>query len=364
MIGLSRHIKCLLLLVGVTIASASCMGVIDLNDDICDYNVQLRYDYNLENTSSINQVVRYVKTLEEYIFDNEGRLYAINPLALDICTGQWVSELTLPPGRYSVIAVGNRTAMSRTHDRFSDLKIGVTRREDMMLTLTERSTNGSDDGRNFSSCGRIFHGYRTFSVEAGHTSLIRVDMVHSHLDLRFTIRWKGNKTPVDTNDFYVILKDLPSEYNLMPEYIYPTTTACKEFDCDIHDEYNRMCHNVRHHITQVRKNDNVTSYREDVVMRGNEIMGQTISYRIRNMGDDRVRTTISLYSAGTTLNTKPVQLMKEIHLNNFLNRNYIDLDQTLKQQYHIVFEINPDTGEVHVRFAEIADWDEGGGIAG
>lgn len=360
---IQRHIR-LLALGALALLTASCQGLISHYDPpICDYTVQLQYHYNLENTATGNLFERYVKSLDAYIFDEAGVLYAIEPVTTDECTGSWVTELLLPPGKYSVIAVGNRSAMSRIHDNSEELMIGTTHRDDLLLTLTNRSVNGSDDGRYCANTGRLYHGYRTFSVSPTDISYVRVDMVHSHLDLRYTIRWKNNKYPVNSNDFFVILRDLPSEYKLMPEYIYPDKNTCEEFDCGTHELYNSVCQTPRQHIPQVRYDCNTMDHRRNVTLFGNAISGQTLTYRIRNCGEGRIETKISLWRDNSSRTGEAEQLMKEISLNDFLNRSRIDLDRTLKQQYHIVFEIDYDTGQVSAWFSTISDWDEGGGLS-
>lgn len=361
-----KYIRRLALFTTVTLLAVSCKGMIEHFDPpACEYTVQLQYHYNQENTSLDNQFARYVKSLEAYIFDENGILYAIESVKADECSGEWVTELTLPPGKYSVIAVGNRSIMSRTHDQGKDVVIGTTKREDMLLTLETRSVNGHDDGSNFLNTGRLYHGYRTFSILPDAPSFVRVDMVHSHLDLRFTIRWKGNAAPNNTGDFYVLLTDVPSQYGLMPEYIYEQPkAACQLHDATSggHDSYNSTCLEVRHHIVTVQKTENVVSHRNDVYLSDNVISGQALTYRLRNAASDCTATKISLWRENGARSGTPERLMKEIHLNDFLNRSFEDLDLTLKQQYHIVFEIDPATGQVETSFANIADWNEGGGL--
>ena len=355
------HIKRIVLFTALfPVLLTSCIrGVIDRHE-ICTYNVQIVYHYNQENTSPINQISRFVRSLDEYLFDSDGVLYAIHPKTLDICTGEWISELMLPPGRYTVISMGNSGATNTTTDSGMPLQVGVTKREDVLHTLVTPSANGD-----YINSDRLYHGYRTFSVESGKQSYVRVDMVHSHLDLRYTIYWKGNAAPANTNDFYVILKDVPSEYHIMPEFVYPVAGSLSEtYDALLLDEYALESRDVRHHITTVEKVSNIINYQRDVIMFGNYISGQTISYRLRNSGHGGTESTLSLYSRTPDSSNQPTRLMKEIPLNDYLNRSYVDLNLTLKQQYHLVFVIDPDTGLVDVMFAEIADWDEGGTIGG
>lgn len=327
----------LLLSVGLT----SCVeGILDhVGVAECDYTVQIRYDYNAENTSSTNLLTTYIGSLDEFLFDEDGILYAVRPLAVDECTGQWVSEYDLPPGRYSVIAIGNRSDMSV----INDARIGHTRREDMLMTLTTANPSNDTD--------RLYHGYRTFTVVPNGVSNVRVDMVHSHCIIRFRIRWKNNTPPM--GNYYSVMKYIPSEYSLMPEYYYPKPfEACTKHIPESSDPYSQAPQSVRHHITTVHANRDLLDH--TIALKRNvdgEVIGQFVMYRIKNEN----HPTMSLHT-GTTRASE--QVMKDIDLQRYFLDQGIDHDSSLKQEYNI--EIMIDGDRVSVMSVTIGDWQEGG----
>ena len=327
----------------------SCSDYIDkYGNPECDYTVQIRYDYNRENTSDTNLLDTYIQSMEEYIFDGDGILYAVNPVTVDVCDGTWHSDLDLPPGRYSLITVGNRTSMSEISDNGTTPQIGTTRREDMLLTLENESQTNSGRGW-FENCGRLFHTYRTFSVEPYQASFVRADMVHSHCVIRFTIRWRGTP-PANAYQYYIRMLNVPSEYNLMPEFIYPQPGAVCEYHTNQSDHYEASSNAVIHHIPTVHNDRNIVTHRREVNRTMNDIQGETVTYRLREAG----QTMFGLFTENGT------RVMKDIHINDFLNRMEVDLDHTLRQEYEIIFEIDDQNGTVHVFFPQVGDWDEGG----
>lgn len=342
-----QHIKCIFLFCVLLCLAASCYDVED-DREVCEYNTQLLYHYNRENTSSVDLMSKYVSSLTEYIFDENGILVHMRSVEIDTCTATYISTLNLEPGRYSVIAVGNQSSMSEVSDRYSLMRIGETHRDNVLLTLKNQGTRY--DNGDFMNCGRLFHTYRTFSVSASDQTRVKADMVHSHCVIRFTIKWRGTP-PANAGDYFVRLKDVPSEYNLMPEFIYARPgEAYALHDCVAHDRYNRICQGVIHHIPRVHNDCNAVTYRRDVKRITNEIMGETITYRLRD-------TEEAMFSLHTTDGTR---VMKDVHINHFLHTMGIDLDHSLRQEYDIVFEIDDENDKVYVYFTHVSDWDEGG----
>ena len=136
--SITRHIGKLLLFAGLLLSAAGCYDL-EGEREICDYNLLLRYDYNEENSATENMIKYYVYTIDEYIFDEDGILFLHNRFTPDICREMMNSEVMLPPGRYSVIAVGNEDDRSATTDRATGSAPvkGVTHRDDMRLTLDD-----------------------------------------------------------------------------------------------------------------------------------------------------------------------------------------------------------------------------------
>ena len=357
----------------ILLLTTSCEGLLGRYDDKeCDYNVRIFYHYNRENMSRDNVLPTYVKWMTEYIFDANEVLLMINPLLVDECDGTYFSELNLPPGRYSIITVGNGTSMSEITDKSSESapQIGVTHREDMLLslmhetqTLLTNETESRADRGYFDNCGRLYHGYRTFTIAPAELSHIRVDMVHSHCVINYTIRWKNiPSTPTNTKDFHVRLDDIPSRYALMPQYYYPNGVA-SEHDPATSDPYNFVCLGVIHHIPTVYKPGmlpdeqcNIVNHRAEATMLGRRVTGKTITYRLRNDGDVK----FSLHGGGGT-RAGETQIMKDLPINRILQDLGEDLDLSLRQEYDLIFEINDD-GTVKTFFAGVADWDEGEGL--
>ncbi len=220
-------IKYMLLLL-TCVLSAGCEMTLH-ETDICDYTVLLHYDYNEENTSKgRNMILSYVTHIDELIFDEEGVLVNLQRIEPDECRDYLDSEVMLPPGRYSVIAIGNIDHRSDLHDdALGNLKVGATRREDLRLSL-DNAEELADGTHNNSE--KLYHAYHTFIVREEGISRIRVNMINAHMELRFRVTWKRN-TPSRTDSYYAILETIPSEYNIMPEYIYPAGS----FDAVLHE---------------------------------------------------------------------------------------------------------------------------------
>lgn len=343
-----RYITHSLLAATVMACVTSCKGLIERYDDaICEYNVQLRYNYNRENTSSLNVLTDYVSKLDEYIFDSDGVLFAVNPLQKDKCTGEWISELELPAGRYSVITWGNL----HTTCNISQAQVGITRREEMLLTLNNPCAiytgyqNNSDP---------LFYGYRTFTVTAKDISRIRVDMLHSHLVIKYRVIWRG--TPPNTaGDYQMRLRQNPSEYTFMTEFI-SRDNECREHIPSDDDEYNRICSKTMHYIPRVLQS-NVLSHRVnssiDVDQR---VEGEIVAFRLRN-GTPAI---LSFYEIiPTRAGYSERKMMNDVDLSSYFSYHEVNLDHELRQEYPMEFIIGED-GTVTVLPLSISDWDEGG----
>lgn len=337
------------------LAVACCVGWVacdtEKEREICDYKVQLRYDYNEENTTTENRIEYWVYTIDEYIFDENNLLYQYRQVTPERCVEYMHSELELPPGRYSVIAVGNRDERSTATDTRTNSApvIGVTHRDDMRLSLDncESRENGTKG-----PCEELFHGYKTFTVKENGISRVRVDMINAHFQLRFRVTWKNNTTP-DRGNYYATLESIPSEYILMPEYIYTSSSVeCEPHDCDAHDLYPDNCNNVIHHIPRTcHQNRNVLTHRNDTYINADsEMWGQFVNYRIKT----ETVPVLRIYdSAGT-------QIIKDIDLQRYFDWYNYELDYELKQEYEM--DIIVDGTTVTLVPLNVADWDEGGVI--
>lgn len=349
---LSIHIKHLFLLVAVAAGAVSCYDY-DNNREICDYKVQLRYDYNEENTTTENRIGSYVHFIDEYLFDEAGVLYGMNTVEPDPCTGEWTSHYALPPGRYSVIGIGNKDERSTVTDvRLGGTPvIGSTNRNDMLLWLEncEQMTDNTSG-----PCEKLYHGYRTFTVKPRGISHVRVDMINAHFTLKFRVKWKNGATP-PRGDYYVLLESVPSEYGLMPQYIYPAGSfSIETYDCDIHDLYPVNSNDVIHHIPYTcHLENNVHCHRNDTRINvDNEMWGEFTAYRIKDATQPKLRIFADDGS----------QVVRDIDLQAYFDWYGYVLDYELKQAYEI--DITIDGDKIIIVPLDIADYEEGGTITG
>jgi len=308
----------------------------------------------------------YVHEINEYIFREDGVLYQQRTFTTDRCTEYMNSELTLPPGRYSVIAIGNRDDRSVASDsRNGGIPVeGVTHRDDMRLALENcaslaEGTNGHSE--------KLYHGYKTFTVKSTGISRVRVDMVNAHMTLRFRVTWKNGATPPSGTHYYAVLESVPSAYSLMPEYIYPAGCFDAErHDCDGHDLYPNSCNEVIHHIphtcygAEEASLGNALIHREDTkVTVDKEMWGEFITYRVK-MDTEPVLKIYS--SAATRAEGDEMIIPRAINLRQYLEWYDYQPDHTLKQLYEINIEIDGD--KIILMPLNIADWEEGGVLYG
>lgn len=353
----TTYITRLFLLGMVALTATACEFIIDRNDDVvCDYSARIRYDYNEENSTQENRFDYRIATLDEYIFDEQGVLVGEHRITRDSCDGSWHSDIDLPPGRYSVIAIGNKDSRSEITDTRSEEApvVGLTLREDMRMTL-KNCAEYLDGTRGPSES--LYHGYRTFTISSTEVSSVRVDMVHAHLKLKFRVTWKNNP-PVEREDYYLTLETVPSQYALMPEYYYPEGS----FDCRAHDPghcdpYRIVCNNVVHHIPYTcHGGNNLTVHRYDTyITNDNEMWSEFTAYRLKN--DTPARIQIRHWNEKTR--SEDNVLNKGIDLRDYLvNFRGFNLNHTLKQEYELSIIIDGD--QAIISPLEVNDWEEGG----
>lgn len=348
------------------LALTSCYTAYDLK--VCDYNVQLNYHYNMENTTTQNMIDRHIGAIDQYIFDANNVLLKVVPVSKENCNGRMVSEITLPPGRYSVVSWGNPGPSCGVNRAVP----GQTTREEMMMMMDNPCGSPlSPDGYN-TNTDRLYHSYRTFTVPETGITRMRIDMTHSHLVLKFRIRWRAN-APDNTDDFAARMRDVSSEYDFMPEFI-SREERCRPHDCEADDDYRTVCNEVIHHIPRVHQERETRNHNLDVKMTADrEIHGEFVTFRVRN-GYDIVmslhsgspdRTRSAQEAADDDRNNVPdpdgtMRVMKPINLRRFFESYNIDLDRTLRQEYALDFLIDGD--RVTVSGLDIADWEEGGSL--
>lgn len=321
-----KNIFKFMLVVVACLFAVSC----DIGDDaqVCDYNLQLNYHYNKENTLTENVITDYVSSISEYIFDADGVLYAVNRILPDMCDGGLRSELTLPAGRYSVVAWGNLGDACTVNDA----RIGITRREDMLLSLD--NANERHPGFHDNS-DRLYYAYRTFLVAANGITRKRVDVVHFHMVLGVEINWHID--PPAEGEFRIRLGEVPSEYGFMPEYVH-YNGVCHDYSDSEHDNYTKGGQEIKHYISLVHQDRNALRHTLSPLSRAdNKMISTFVSFRMRDVTNPALQL-MHLKENGSGYTEEP--LIDEIKLgDDFFRPADISLDRLLKQEYLIKIDI-------------------------
>ena len=324
---------------------------IDRQTEVCEYNARIIYRYNRENTTSENVLPMYIQSLDEYIFDEHDVLYAINRLPGISCFGKYVSEINLPPGKYTVITWGNKAEPSKVNKE----QIGVTTKQEMMLYLDNPyagTTYAAESTAEIQSDSeRLYYGYRTFTIEKYGVSKINVDMSHAHCVLDITVRWKNEaETPDESANFHMTMEQIPSKDMFMPEFV------SREEIVGIHaraeDTYPSQTAEILHYIPQVFCLESLVGHHNAMRMDvARQLRGQFISYRYRNDSHE----LLTIYISGNPLAGKTLDLY------TFFKAMKIDLDKSLRQEYELLLEVDGDRITVTM-MTDIADWNEGGNL--
>lgn len=335
-------------LLGSLIVLLSACSMDEYNE-VCDYSVELHYDYNRESTTTKNVLRDYVGSVTEYIFDSNNILYAVNSIEPDPCDGILKSERQLPSGRYTVISWGNLSKACSV----TDAHVGTTTRQEMELSANNPCNiyagyqNNSD---------RLYHAYRTFTVNPTGISRIRVDMTHAHLSLRFRVRWgTGTHKPLVGQEVQLRITNKPSQYDFMPEFIFHNGIATLH-DTTTNDPYNSVCQTWTPHIPKLHNNRNVLHHRLNAnVDTEREAYGEFVTLRLLNGSP----ATLSLHQVNN--NGDMLQIGNDINLGSYFRGENIELSRNLRQEFAIELLVNSD-GTLSMQSMQFAEWDEGGSL--
>lgn len=313
----------------------------------CPYNVQLEYWYSQEGTKDQNMMNNYIYDVVEYIFDEDELLYSIQKLPGNSVRGKYFSEMTLPPGRYTVVAWGN---LPNTDPIFHPT-IGETTLDMMVIRLgmIDRaiSNNNDDPDRIWGNIGRIYYAYSTFTVQEKSISRIRIGMTHAHCVLDVTVKWKVNAPP-NTKNFRLQLRDVPGVYMGSPSYGSGIDGPVKIPVTD----YPVNNRNAIYYIPTVQDGKKLQRHQAEAKMDiTRTLKGELITHRYCNNS----HILFSVYAGDE-------QITKEIDLQKYFQAMNIDRDQNLRQEFHIVVEVQKD--QIVVYPAILSDWENGGIIGG
>lgn len=342
-----------------------CLGVscdTELYFEECVYSLLIRYDYNEENTTTDNKILYWISDIDEYIFDDQGVLLATRKVTESICAENLDSEVALRPGRYSVLALGNVDGRSVVWDAATGEAplVGQTRREDMRMTL--RNAEAFPDGTT-GPCEELYYGYRSFSVGEIGQSVVRVDMINAHFQLRFRVTWKNRVHMPDVGNYYAVMGDTPSQYELMPQYVYlPREFEALPHDPETQDPYLTRDNRVIHYIPRTAIPDtNILRHRDSTYLNADfEVWGTIVGYRIKS----ETNAVLNLYYTGdgdVLTDEDPMVFPHGIDLQQYFDWFQYDLDHELKQEYAIDIVIDGDAIQLApLEGMSIADWSDGG----
>lgn len=315
---------------------------IDRDMDECPYNARLEYWYT--GTGQANILPDYIYRMREFVFDSLQVLRQVNELG---SKKNIAAELNLPPGRYTLVAWGNLDSLSSLNES----EIGRTKLSDILLYANNPVLPGTrvEVSRRQQNSEPLYYGYASFTIQPRGVSRQRVDMVHAHLKLEVTVKWKG-RAPTDTGDLYMSLSDVPSAYRFMPEFEVkgsPYSTYGTAADGS------PTRSGVWYYIPERPDDYPLVSYEVPVKMDITRTVNATfITYRIGS--DDH--PVVRLYGGGQ-------QLIREIDLYKYFRTMQIDLDENLRQEFNLVIEVDANGGII-VSSATVSDWVDGGSIGG
>jgi hypothetical protein len=292
-------------------------GCVNEPEEDCPPVARLVYRYNQEGESGGKNVLPvFVSRIIQYIFDENERLVAVDTVRPDDA-GRFVSRRQLAPGHYTVSGWGNVKGASR-------VKAAVTGRE-MELYLDNETGDGVQGDSE-----RLFYGYREFTVEEQGESLVHVDMTRAHCSLSFTIWWRdAARAPAGTGDFYLVLRDIPSQYGFFPGY-HVGDDAVINYIPVVHDE------------------EQLVTRRVAAGMLDKTLRAGLVSYRLT--GDSH--PVLSVHDGEKVL-------VGEIDLHEFFVELGIRLDEVLKQEYLIGIEIGSDRVVAFLLTASVSEWSDG-----
>jgi hypothetical protein len=177
---------------------------------------------------------------------------------------------------------------------------------------------------------RLFYGYREFSVEEQGESRVEVDMTRAHCSLSFTIWWKdATRAPAGTGEFYLLLRDLPSQYGFFPAY------RAGEGE-------------VMNYVPVVHDDERLVTRRVAAGMLDKTLRAGLVTYRLT--GDSH--PVLSVHDGEKVL-------AGEIDLHEFFTGLGIGLDKALRQEYQVGIEIGSDRVVAFMMTASVSNWSDG-----
>jgi hypothetical protein len=312
----------------------------------CPYSVMIVYRYNAEGTSEHNLAGAYVRSLDTYIFDTEGRLCAQSR----IDNGALASEYMLEPGRYILVSWAN---LSERNAVRPPVELAESLAGRWIYPVSQASGNPDmlDGG------DPLYYAYRTFSVEDGRTSRLYADLEHAYCRLKITVNWKTAPATLSRNagNYYVWLEGVPSRLGFEPQY---EIAGGKVADFGtLPGEYPHQYTNGYHsYLPVVNGLNEPVTHQMNAVLQNNSISGEFITYRL-TLRDDKPLQLRIFDDAGHEL----IPEEHSIDLKRFFKERNIALDTYRRQDFEIIIDVYPD-GSSKAYLSVTQDWEEGGSL--
>ena len=321
-----------------------CLSACDIDGDLaeCPYDARLEYWYT--GTGQANVLPDYVFRMHEFVFDSVGVLC----YKREISGRKGIAaELSLPPGRYTLVAWGNIDTCSR----MSHAEIGKTHIEELRLRADRPYREGTRGGGTSvplqASAEKLYYGHAGFRIAERGVSRGRADMVHAHLKLDVTVKWKG-RAPTDTGDLYMTLSGIYPEYQFLPKYEVKGSPY-SSYSADNGGAMTRS--GIWYYIPGRPAGVEPVTYkvatRMDITR---TVSAQFVTYRLTSSD----HPVLQLFGGGQPL-------IREIDLEKYFRTMQIDLDKNLRQEFSLVVEVDANDGII-VSSARVSDWVDGGTI--
>lgn len=325
----------------LTMLIPSCNIDGDLEE--CPYNARLEYWYT--GTGQANVLPSHIFRMQEFVFDSLGVLRHVKQLG---GKKNVAAELDLPPGRYTLVAWGNPDSLSS----LSEAEVGQSKLSDILMYANnpaEDEARAVDIPSLQQGTEPLYYGYASFAILPRGVTRQRVDMVHAHLKLDVTVKWKS-KAPTDAGDMYMTLSGIPSVYTFLPKYEVKGS-AYSTYGTAADGTTTRS--GVWYYIPEEPEDCPLITIKRPVKMDITRTINTIFTtYRIRS--DDH--PVIRLYGGGR-------QILKEIDLYKYFRTMQIDLNENLRQEFSLVLEVDAGGGVI-VSSATVSDWIDGGAIGG
>ncbi|MDD2438256.1 MAG: FimB/Mfa2 family fimbrial subunit [Massilibacteroides sp.] len=294
--------------------------------DVCCYNVRIDYRYYSGGEDVFKD---HIHSVRHFLFDADSVLQEVTDVEGDEIT---YVERVLPAGKYTMLSFAN----IGTSSQLDSFRIGVTRREDLSLSMNNPDANGYQQNSE-----RLFFALRDFEVKPSGIVHYLADFTHAHNILTVRVKMK-NGSFGDSDLYYMELTNVPGSYRFFSDdkVVREVVTRAGE-EVESSEDY------VVYAIPEL--GNRRVAHRAKVYYKPGALEGSFITYRYRN-------NAVPLFC----LYSDEGPMMKEIDLSKFFATMGWELTLNITQEFDITITI--DGERVYVSPTMINDWEDGGVI--